>query len=124
MWLYSLENSLEPLEPHLTPLISPTAMEGLQAISRCFPDAITFTYGFEYRLHPSSPIVDFAIHITEAGRSILAGLDPNVRLPEPFNKHPVWQQISKFCVAGSNPASPLYQKVADLWLEFDVDPES
>lgn len=124
MWLYSLENSLQPLEPHLTTLISPTAMEGLQAISRCFPDALTFAYGFEYRLHPASPTVDFAIHITEAGRSILAGLDPNVRLPEHFNRHPVWQQISKFCAAGSNPASPLYQKVADLWLEFDVDPES
>jgi hypothetical protein len=121
---YTLETSLQTIEPHLATLIAPDAMERLRAVSRCFPDAITFSYGFEYRLHPPAPTVDFAIHISEAERDILAGLAPHMRLAAPFAKHPVWQRIRQFGADWSDPSAELHHHVADLWLEFDVQGDS
>lgn len=124
MWLYSLKDSLQSIKSHLTPLISSEAIEQLESVSRYFPDAIASTYGFEYRLQPSTPAVDFAFQVTETGREILAGLHPHTHLPEPFGKHPVWQQIQKFCADWSDPSSLLHYFIADLWLEFDLKLDS
>jgi hypothetical protein len=118
-WLYSLKDSLQPLKPHLTPLVCPQVIEQLDSVSSYFPDAIASTYGFEYRLQPSAPVVDFAFQVTETGREILAGLNPHTRLSEDFNKHPVWQQIQKFCGEWADPSSLLHYFISDLWLEFD-----
>ncbi|MBD2616272.1 hypothetical protein H6G94_34395 [Nostoc punctiforme FACHB-252] len=118
-WLYSLKDSLQPLKPHLTPLVCPEAIEQLDSVSSYFPDAIASTYGFEYRLQPSAPVVDFAFQVTETGREILAGLNPHTRLSEEFSKHPVWQQIQKFCGEWADPSSLLHYFISDLWLEFD-----
>ncbi|MFN6535642.1 MAG: prenyltransferase/squalene oxidase repeat-containing protein [Nostoc sp. EkiNYC01] len=118
-WLYSLKDSLQPIKPHLTPLVCPEAIEQLDSVSSYFPDAIASTYGFEYRLQPSAPVVDFAFQVTETGREILAGLNPNTRLSEDFNKHPIWQQIQKFCGEWADPSSLLHYFIGDLWLEFD-----
>ncbi|WP_099068204.1 prenyltransferase/squalene oxidase repeat-containing protein [Nostoc linckia] len=119
-WLYSLKDSLQPLKPHLTPLVCPQAIEQLDSVSSYFPDAIASTYGFEYRLQPSAPVVDFAFQITDTGRDILAGLNPHTRLSEDFNKHPVWQQIQKFSTEWADPSSLLHYFISDLWLEFDL----
>jgi hypothetical protein len=97
MWLYSLKESLRPIEPQLTTLIAPEAMGKLKSLTSYFPDAITSAYGFEYCLHPEVSEVDFAFNLTEAGRAILAGLNPHIRLSESFRNHPVWQRISQFC---------------------------
>ncbi|QLE40178.1 hypothetical protein FD723_06735 [Nostoc sp. C052] len=120
MWLFSLENSLQAIAPHLSPLIAPDALERLQAIGRCFPDALTYSYGFEARLHPAEPTVDFAIHITPTERDILAGLHPTIKLPDVFQQHPVWQRIRQFCLEWADPSSELHYQVNDLWLEFDA----
>lgn len=120
MWLYSLKDSVQSIKSHLTPLISPEAIKQLDSVSCYFPDAITSTYGFEYRLQPSDSVVDFAFQVTETGREILAGLNPHIHLPECFGKHPVWQQIQKFCAEWSDPSSLLHYFIADLWLEFDL----
>lgn len=119
MWLYSLKDSLQPIKSHLTPIISKEAIEHLDSVSRYFPDAISSTYGFEYRLQPSDSVVDFAFQVSETGREILAGLNPHIHLPESFGKHPVWQQIQKFCANWSDPSSLLHYYISDLWLEFD-----
>jgi hypothetical protein len=121
MWLYSLEHSLTQIEPNLTPLIAPKALEQLKAVSRFFPDALTDTYGFEYRLAPASSTVDFAIHIDKPEGAILAGYHPNQRLPEVFDRHPAWQQIQQFCVAWADPSALLHYHIADMWLEFDLE---
>jgi Prenyltransferase and squalene oxidase repeat len=124
MWLYSLENSLQAIQPHLSPLIEPVVLERLQTISRFFPDALTFSYGFEYRLHPADSRVDFAIHVTPTERDILAGLHPTIRLAEAFDRHPVWQRIRQFCAEWADPSSELHYQVSDLWLEFDLEASS
>ncbi|MEH2070412.1 MAG: prenyltransferase/squalene oxidase repeat-containing protein [Nostoc sp.] len=122
-WLYSLKDSLQPLKSHLTPLVCPQAIEQLDSVSSYFPDAIASTYGFEYRLQPSAPVVDFAFQVTETGRDILAGLNPHIRLSEDFGRHPVWQQIQKFCAEWADPSSLLHYFIGDLWLEFDSKPD-
>ncbi|WP_445634101.1 Squalene cyclase C-terminal domain-containing protein [Nostoc sp. DSM 114161] len=123
-WLYSLKDSLQPIKPHLTPLVCPQAIEQLDSVSSYFPDAIASTYGFEYRLQPSAPVVDFAFQVTETGREILAGLNPHTRLSEDFNKHLVWQQIQKFSTEWADPSSLLHYFISDLWLEFDLKLDS
>jgi len=118
---YTLDDSLRAIEPHLRPLIAPEPLERLRAVGRCFPDALADSFGFEYRLHPPAASVDFAFHIAEAERDILAGLAPHVRLATPFAEHPVWQRIRRFCAAWADPGADLHHRVADLWLEFDVE---
>jgi hypothetical protein len=55
----TLATSLQAIEPHLTPLIAPEPMARLRAVGRCFPDALTFSYGFEYLCWLKSTSVRF-----------------------------------------------------------------
>ncbi|MBV9389032.1 MAG: hypothetical protein JOZ78_21660 [Chroococcidiopsidaceae cyanobacterium CP_BM_ER_R8_30] len=121
MWLYSLEHSLNQIEPNLAPLIEPNVLEQLKAISRFFPDALTNTYGFEYRLASASSKVDFAIHVNKSEAAIVAGCHPTQRLPEIFDHHPAWQQIQQFSAVWADPSSLLHYHINNLWLEFDLE---
>ena len=121
MLLYSLKNSLQQVEPHLTGLIPPEAIERIKSVSCLFPDASVSSYGFEYRLDPSALDVDFAINVKKPGQEIIAGLNPHTRLPEAFETHPIWQRISKFCQRTCDPSTLLHHQINDLWLEFDLE---
>jgi hypothetical protein len=56
---------------------------------------------------------------SEVGREILAGCNSAVDLPETLLTNPVWNRIRNFCNNWANSASILYDKIDNIWLEFD-----
>jgi hypothetical protein len=119
----SLEETLRPLAPSMpAELISPASLAQIGAIARVLPNALTSFFGFECRLGDPVARADFLLSAApDPGGSILAGTSAMARLPESLHRHPVWAQIGAFCARWTVPGTPLYDRVENVWLEFDVE---
>lgn len=117
----TLKVIVEPYMPHQ--LVSPKNLSCISAIARMLPGDITNFFGFECRLGTSSSRADFLLTTakSESGRGILSGDHATIKLPEILYTNPVWNCIQNFCRHWADPISPLYEKVDNIWLEFDVD---
>jgi hypothetical protein len=119
----SLTDYLTLMEAHLpTALIDAAQWEEIRAIGQFFPSAITTFFGFECRLGVADAKADFLFcaDAAEAGRRVLAANAYGIDLPETLFAHPVWQNLRQFSTNWESEASPLYDQVQNIWLEFDT----
>jgi len=70
----------------------------------------------EYHLGMAAPNFDMFIRVTRSERKLLAA--------QPLRTDPGWQPIAAFSQAWLDPASALFNSVENLWLSFDLQPES
>lgn len=120
----SLTNYLELIKPKVDAnLIAPQYWQSIETVAGVLPSAVTTFFGFECRLGIEEAHADFLIcaDAEEAGREILANRESAIALPTALYAHPVWQQIRDFSQQWNNPSSPLYNRVNNIWLEFDID---
>jgi hypothetical protein len=104
-------------------LISPEALSNICGIASLLPGALTDFFGFECPLGVRQPQGDFLVccRASQGGREVLNGQKPERTLPAFFQAHPIWQQIRSFSDDWSNPQSPLFDRVHNMWIEFDVE---
>jgi hypothetical protein len=104
-------------------LISPEALSNIQRIAALLPGALTDFFGFECQLGISEPSADFLVccRASQSGPEVLNGQMPERGLPAFFMNHSVWQRIRSFSTEWSNPQSPLFDRVHNMWIEFDVE---
>jgi hypothetical protein len=110
--------------PYVSPeLISPAAMSSICGIASSLPGALTDFFGFECHLGSADPVADFLVcaRTEQGGRDVLAGRKPDRDLHSSCYTHPVWRQIRAFADAWSDPKSPLFEGIHNLWLEFDIN---
>ncbi|AFY58618.1 hypothetical protein Riv7116_6269 [Rivularia sp. PCC 7116] len=117
----SLLNSFVPRE-----LIAESEWRKFNHIGNILPSALTTFFGFESRLGIPEAHGDFLIcaDAHEAGRRVLAANSYDIDLPTELLHHPVWMNIRKFSTNWESEASPLYDKITNVWLEFDVGNET
>lgn len=118
----SVAEIVRAVAPYLTAdLISPEHLAHLQTIAGQLPGTLTNYFGFECRLGEAAPLADILFCVRQVGRqpAVLGGRLPGI--PEQWaRQEPVWQQLRNFGQQWASPASPLFRKVQDVWLEFDV----
>lgn len=102
-------------------LISSEALSNIRRIAALLPSALTDFFGFECPLGVSEAIGDFLVcSRASQGREVLTGQGPGQGLPVFFHDEAVWRQIRTFSIEWSNPQSPLFDHVHNMWIEFDV----
>lgn len=119
-----LSDYLAILAPHIPEqLISQKSINNIKHIAQVIPSGITTFFGFECQLGIQNPQADFLICVdaSESGRRILAEDDYIIKLPDFLMQHHIWNRIYDFSKSWNNQTSPLYEKVNNIWLEFDVD---
>jgi len=105
----SLADYLAVVEPHLEPvLVGKRQWLRITGLAAELPDCSVA--GFECRLGPDQPRVDFSMKLAP-GR---------LALPERFLAHPVWQRLMSFCEKWTEHGRPLNSRASDIWLEFDL----
>lgn len=120
----SLTDYLKLLKPDISPqLVSPENWYNINTLSQVLPRAITSFFGFECHLGVKEAHADFLIcaDAAEAGRKILAGDNYSITLPSFLMEHPVWSNIRDFSSNWDTDTSPMYEKVRNVWLEFDIN---
>jgi hypothetical protein len=120
----SLTDYLKLVNPYISPqLISPENWYNVDALAQFLPRAITSFFGFECHLGVKEAHADFLIcaDAAEAGRKILAGDNYSITLPSFLMEHPVWTNIREFSSNWDTDTSPIYEKVRNVWLEFDIN---
>lgn len=118
-----LTDYIRLISPYISPsLISKQHWTNLEKVTNTLPSALTNFFGFECRLGVPEAKADFLIcsDATEAGRRVLAANAYDIDLPQELLQNPVWMNVRHFCTNWESEASPLYQKVRNIWLEFDV----
>ncbi|MEH2072558.1 MAG: hypothetical protein V7K47_31155 [Nostoc sp.] len=100
---------LKVITPYLqSDLVSPDALSEIRSLARILPPLpLAF---LECRLGYGKSRVDFQVNVSP--------LSPS--LPEILLKHPTWQTFQKIYQEWTEEKSFLYQKVRNIWLEFDV----
>jgi hypothetical protein len=121
---YYLTDYIKLVQPHTSPsLISECAWDKINNIAKLLPNTITSFFGFECPLGIAAAQSDFLICVENTagtGREILADRE---RLPLALLSDPIWQQVTDFSREWQNETSILYQKIHNVWLEFDLDGE-
>jgi hypothetical protein len=118
----SMEHYLRHVLPFMpAELLSPQALEPILGLARKLPPCASS--GFELRLGDEAPVADFLVNILtdDGSRTTFAGRHPDIQPPASFRQSPVWQRVRDFCRLWSEPEEPLYSRVRDLWLEFDLE---
>ncbi|MDJ0713520.1 MAG: hypothetical protein QNJ54_04790 [Prochloraceae cyanobacterium] len=121
----SLTDYLKVLRPDISSqLISSDNWSNINTVARILPSAITSFFGFECRLGIKEARADFLIcaDATEAGRQILASDNKySITLPDLLGSHSIWNSIQNFSTVWNTETSPLYHRINNVWLEFDID---
>jgi hypothetical protein len=104
-------------------LISAETLCRIYQIADLLPGSITDFFGFECTLGTDLEIADFLVccRNRQTVREILANQKLQWDVLPSFQQHPVWRRIGTFSQVWTNPASPLYREVHNLWMEFDID---
>ncbi|UKO96709.1 hypothetical protein [Nostoc sp. UHCC 0870] len=107
---FKLEDYLKVVIPYLSSeLVSPEALSNIRSLTKILPP---FPFSIlECRLGEEQPRVDLEVGL----------FCNNFTLPETFMTHPKWQAFQHIYHECSESKYFLYQKVKDIWLEFDVD---
>jgi len=121
--MLSFADYLRPIAPALPPqLISPAAYANILTIAAHLPPAFACGLaGFECRLGEVQAAADFIPCATAAygGRTALARFDPPLSaLAGGIDLRR--QHIQTFAQHWADPTSPLYQRIDNVWLEFDL----
>ncbi len=104
-------------------LISCEALLNIGRIASSLPGALTDFFGFECPLGVSQPSADFLVcaKARQGGREVLSNRRLGRNLPAFFQAHPTWQRIQSFANEWSDPQSPLFDHIHNMWIEFDVE---
>ncbi|AFY95064.1 2OG-Fe(II) oxygenase [Chamaesiphon minutus] len=117
-----LTDYIKLVRPHTSPsLISEQTWDKINNVAEFLPNKITSFFGFECPLGIATAQSDFLICAEDTagtGREILADKD---RFPTALLSDPVWQQVTQFGREWQDENSILYQKIHNVWLEFDLD---
>jgi hypothetical protein len=119
----SLSEYIRLIKAHLPIALIDTAQwDSILGISDILPSAMTTFFGFECRLGNAEAKADFLLcaDASEAGRRVLAANAYNIDLPKTLFHHPVWQHIRLFSTNWESEASVLYDRIRNVWLEFDT----
>lgn len=120
----SITDYLKLVRPYIShQLISPDTWYNINTLAQILPRDITSFFGFECHLGVKEARADFLIcaDAAEAGRKILAGDNYYITLPSFLMEHPVWSNICEFSTNWDTNTSPMYEKVRNVWLEFDIN---
>lgn len=121
----TLNESLKIISPYLNPnLVSSESLSCITEIASSLPGFPTVSdAGFECPLGDNVAKSDFLVCLTtlNRGREIMANYDCTEELPKINFTNPAWNRIHDFCLNWADQASPLYENVDNIWLEFDVD---
>jgi hypothetical protein len=119
-----LTDYIKLVRPHTSPsLISERAWDKINNVAKFLPNDITSFFGFECPLGIAAAQSDLLICVENTagtGREILADKD---RLPLALLSDLIWQQVTHFGREWQDETSILYQKIYNVWLEFDLDSE-
>jgi hypothetical protein len=119
---YTVADTMEVVRDAVpTGLVDAEAWRAVRTLGGHLPAALPQAFYLECRLRAEPAPVDWIVRVEEAGREILAGRNPRIRLPEPLASSPVWARIARFCAAWTDEPG-LRRAVANLWLEFDLAP--
>ncbi|MBO1345923.1 MAG: hypothetical protein EBE86_000290 [Hormoscilla sp. GUM202] len=124
--ILTLAETVFAVSPYIpAKLISGKNLRHIREIASHLPGAIASFWGFECRLGESAPQGDFLICLKaeEEGRALVAGTHDSIELSESLRSHSVWNLAGNFGRHWVDPTSPIYEKVDNMWLEFDVDGE-
>jgi hypothetical protein len=82
--------------------------------------------GLEVHLNAPRPRTDLLIRATvpDGGRAAFAGRHPLFKVGRSLRAGAPWRAIGVFFEAWSDPSSPLFAQVENVWLEFDVPPQA
>ena len=135
----SLREMVAAIAPTIpSTLISPHALVAINTVARHFPLTLSTTIGFECPLS-SGTQADFFLRVSGPwGQSLLTGKPQPPPVLEQFQVNPgllppgfsclwvnaPWPQIRQFAHQWAEPTAPLHTAVEDLWLEFDIVPDS
>jgi hypothetical protein len=120
----SFTDYLKIVKPDVAPqLISPDNWDNINNLAQVLPRAIASFFGFECHLGVKEAHADLLIcaDAAEAGRKILASDNYSITLPSFLMEHPVWRNIRDFSINWNTDTSPMYEKVRNVWLEFDIN---
>ncbi|ARV57835.1 hypothetical protein BZZ01_03575 [Nostocales cyanobacterium HT-58-2] len=105
-----MDDYLKVVIPHLKPeLVTPDALSHIRTLAQILPPFATAL--FECRLGSDQSRVDFQVNFSY--------LSPS--LPETFLTHSAWQVFQEINQERTELKSYVYQRVKDIWLEFDLD---
>jgi len=119
--LWPSEETLTLVEPDVpAALISSAAFAQAKALVAHLPDALS-AYYLECRLGATASRVDLLACSVAAdgGRQAIIDAVGLAGKLTPLLAEPLWQRISRFLTAWHQPATPLYDQVPFVWLEFD-----
>ena len=119
----SLKDYINLIKSTISPqLISEKTWRNINQVCQILPSALTTFFGFECRLGIVEAHADFLLCASteEAGRKVLGDKDYSINLPKFLSNYLVWKNIQNFSYEWNNEASPLSEKVNNIWLEFDI----
>jgi hypothetical protein len=121
----TLNDSLKVILPYLnTNLVSFNSFSCITEVASFLPGFPTVSdVIFECTLGDDVAKADFSVCLTtlNRGREIMANSNCIEGLPKINFTNPVWNRIHNFCLNWADQASPLYENVDNIWLEFDID---
>lgn len=116
----TLSGTLSLLDDHLPPtLVGVAARRRLHRAASILPATMSSCVYVECRPDDSTN-ADLIVDVCPAGRGILAGANPVMRLPESLQQHRVWSRIQRLAEHWDDPADALHGALSGAWLEFDL----
>lgn len=118
--LWPLQETLNFIAPNLPAQVIPSqVIPRVAAIAGLLQDSMSSFY-LECRLDAQASQVDFLSCATvKDGRAMLSGCHAAEKELSSHIAHPIWRSLQSFFVQWGDPASPLYEQVPLIWLEFD-----
>jgi hypothetical protein len=104
-------------------LISPEALAHIKQLAEMLPAALTSFFGFECLLGAREGVADFLVCASadDTGRDTLSGKLDGHRIPAAFGSSSDWRRVQQFAALWNDPSSPVFERVHNIWLEFDID---
>lgn len=121
---YTVNEIFTELIPYIPQeLVSSEIIDRIKILNRKLPASLTTAGGFECRLGKNEPSADWqiCINLSDYGREVLADKTDRGKLDDSLFNTVQWQHIRKFASYWSDPASPLYKRTNNIWLEFDLE---
>ncbi|MEQ8167562.1 MAG: hypothetical protein ABRQ38_01585 [Candidatus Eremiobacterota bacterium] len=121
---YTVNEIFKELIPYIPgELVSSEIIDTIKTLNQKLPASLTTAGGFECRLGKNEPSADWqiCINLSDYGREVLADNIDKGKLDDSLFYTSEWQHIRKFASYWSDPASPLYNRTNNIWLEFDLE---
>lgn len=92
----------------------------VREVAACLPATLSSWLYLECRLGGAARQVDLIVNVESAGRDILAGLNPTLRLDHSLTSDGAWGRVLALARRWADTRSGLDELLDGVWLEFDV----